>query len=60
MQNNWWVILAGLEILLCDDFKTFRRLNAFKDQFFINALGNRDIAIGALIRVQSMRIVRGH
>ena len=56
MQNNWRVILAGFKIVLRDDFKAFCRLDAFEDHGLIDSLGNRDIAIVALIRVQFMWI----
>ena len=56
MQNNRWVILAGFKILFADDFKAFRRLDAFEDHGLVNALSNRNIAIGAFIPVQLIRV----
>lgn len=56
MQNNRRVILAGFKILFADDLKTFCRLDTFKDHCLVNALGNRNITIGAFICVQSMWI----
>ena len=54
MQNNWWVNIAGFEILFSDDFKSFCRLDAFEDHRLVNALRNRNVTIGAFITVQSM------
>ena len=56
MQNNRWVNIAGFKVLFTDDFKALCRLDAFKNHCLVNALGNRDIAIGPLVRVQSMWI----
>ena len=56
MQNNRWVIFSGFKILLSYDLKAHFGLDTFEDHCLIHALGNRDIAVGALIRVQSMRI----
>ncbi len=56
MQNNWRVNIAGFKTLFADDFKTLCRLDTFEDHCLVNALGYRNIAIGAFIRVQPIRV----
>ncbi len=56
MERSGWLINTNLEVLLFDNLKTHCCLDASQDHCLINALGNRDIAIGAFIHVQSVRI----
>ena len=56
MQSNRWVILAGLKVLLSNDFKTHCGLDASQNHRLINTSGNRDIAVIAFLPVQSMGI----
>lgn len=56
MQDGWFVIASGFEVLLFDDLKAFLGLDAIKDNSFVYALDNGKIATCLIVLIQPVWI----